>query len=60
MFNIMEITNMNNKNDIRFKIKKRKTSIRVRNARIRAVKYCIATSSIMGIFVMCLSIALQQ
>ena len=51
---------MDNKNDIKFKIKKRKTSIRFRNARIRAVKYCIATSSIMGIFVMCLSIALQQ
>jgi len=42
------------------RIKKRRTPLRVRNARLRAVKYCIVTSSIMGIFVMCLSIALQQ
>jgi hypothetical protein len=39
---------------------KPRTPLRVKRARIRALKYCIVTSSIMGIFVMCLSIALQQ
>lgn len=42
------------------KIKKRRTPLRVRNARLRAIKYCIVTSSVMGIFTMCLTIALQQ
>ena len=42
------------------RIKKRTTSIRVKNARLRAIKYCIVTSSVMGIFTMCLTIALQQ
>ena len=36
MFNIMEITNMNNKNDIRFQINA------VDNARTKAIKYSLA------------------
>jgi len=32
----------------------------IRNARIRAFKYCVVTTSLMGIFTICLSIALQQ
>lgn len=52
MFNIMEIKNMNNRNEIRFKINAKpsfKYNARVKRARIRALKYCFLTTLI-GIF----------
>ena len=52
MFNIMEIKNMDNKNEIKFKINARpsfKNNARVRRARVRALKYCLLTTLI-GIF----------
>ena len=39
---------------------KPRTPFRVKRARIRALKYCIVTGSVMGVFTICLSIALQQ
>jgi len=42
------------------KIKKRKTSIRVRNARLKALRDILLTSSYVAICMMCISIASQQ
>lgn len=50
----------NNKENLNMKIKKRRTLLRVRNARLRALRDIFLTSSFVAVCMMCISIASQQ